>query len=63
MKNLWININSVYMSQNSGSFYWLFSSGSFFLLTYAEIKVCNWLKALSLLESAKKIKEPLEKNC
>ena len=35
--------------QNSSSFYWFFSSGSFFfffLLTYAETRAFNWLKAL-----------------
>ena len=36
------------------------NSGFFFLLTYAEIKAFNWLKAFFLLKSAKK-KEPLEK--
>ena len=51
------------MFQNSGSFYWFFSSNSFFLLlTYAEIKAFYWLKALFFSLSQQKIKEPLEKN-
>ena len=47
------------MSQNSKFFLLLFFQAAFFLLlTYAEIKAVNWLKALFFLESAKKKKLP-----
>ena len=42
------------MSRNCSSFYWFFSGGSFFLLTYTELKAFNWLKTLFSAESAKK---------
>ena len=41
------------MFQNSCSFEQFFSSSSFFLMTYAEIKAFYWLKAFFLLKSAK----------
>ena len=51
------------MSQNRGSFYRFFASSScFFFLTFAEIKVFNWLKPLFFASVSKKNKyKPLKK--
>ena len=49
------------MSRNSGTFYWFFSSGSFFLVTYAEIRAFNWLKALFFCLSQQKKRTALKK--
>ena len=48
-----------YMSQNSGSCYWFFSSGSlfFFLLTQAEKKDLQSVKSLYFCVGQQKIKE------
>ena len=48
------------MSQNSGSFYCFFLSGSFFLLTQAEKRAFSQLKAV-ISASVSKKKEPLKR--